>query len=289
MSGAGYRRYGAPAGAPGPGDEGPGYEGPDDRGWAAYLESLAAFGMRPGLERVSALLDALGRPQDAYRVIHVVGTNGKSSTTRYCEALLRAHGLRSGCYLSPNISGWTERVLVDGRPVDEPPGVATWGAMLFARGVDTRSRTPRRGTDPCDAHVSRDADGLPRHAYTAHRSAATATAQSTRGLARPGPPQRTYTERCAASPRVAARRVAQWDQSPWEADFAAMRVAPATDWRQRRLASEVWLLCERGLDPTGRRKHYLVSLPSSASLKQLVRQEISTGLLFISRPRHLQG
>ena len=88
-------------------------------GWAAYLESLAAFGMRPGLERVSALLEALGRPQDTNRAIHVVGTNGKSSTTRYCEALLRAHGSRSGAYLSPHISGWTERVVVDGRPVDE--------------------------------------------------------------------------------------------------------------------------------------------------------------------------
>jgi dihydrofolate synthase / folylpolyglutamate synthase len=87
--------------------------------WVAYLESLAAFGMRPGLERVSALLEALGRPQDTYRVIHVVGTNGKSSTTRYCEALLRAHGVRAGAYLSPHISGWTERVVVDGRPVDE--------------------------------------------------------------------------------------------------------------------------------------------------------------------------
>src|SRR5512137_1572088 len=88
-------------------------------GWVAYLESLAVFGMRPGLERVSELLARLGRPQDAYRVVHVVGTNGKSSTTRYCEALLRGHGLRSGAYLSPHISGWTERVIVDGRPVDE--------------------------------------------------------------------------------------------------------------------------------------------------------------------------
>ena len=88
-------------------------------GWAAYLESLAAFGMRPGLERVSKLLESLGRPQDAYRVIHVVGTNGKSSTARYCEALLRAHDLRAGAYLSPHISGWTERVVVDGGPVDE--------------------------------------------------------------------------------------------------------------------------------------------------------------------------
>lgn len=87
--------------------------------WASHLESLAAFGMRPGLERVSGLLERLGRPQDAYRVVHIVGTNGKSSTTRYCEAVLRAHGLRSGGYLSPHISGWAERVIVEGRPVDD--------------------------------------------------------------------------------------------------------------------------------------------------------------------------
>lgn len=57
----------------------------------------------------------------------------------------------------------------------------------------------------------------------------------------------------------------------WEADFAARRVTPATDWRHRRLAPEVWLLCERGIGPTGRRRHYFVSLPPSASLTQLVR------------------
>ncbi len=102
-------------------------------GWAAYLEALAAFGMRPGLERVSALLEALGRPQDAYRVIHVVGTNGKSSTTRYCEALLRAHGVRAGAYLSPHISGWTERVVVDGRPVDEAVFAACVEACAWPR------------------------------------------------------------------------------------------------------------------------------------------------------------
>jgi dihydrofolate synthase/folylpolyglutamate synthase len=96
---------------------------PSDPGWRAYLEALAVFGMRPGLERVTALLDGMGRPQERYRVIHVVGTNGKSSTTRYCEALLRGHGLRSGAYLSPHISGWSERVIVDGRPV----GDATFG------------------------------------------------------------------------------------------------------------------------------------------------------------------
>ena len=74
-------------------------------------------------------------------------------------------------------------------------------------------------------------------------------------------------------PASAWRRVS-WrngTNAPWEADFAAVRVTPATDWRHRRLAPEVWLLCERGLGPTGRRRHYLVSLPMSASLTQLVR------------------
>ena len=87
-------------------------------GWEAYLDSLAAFGMRPGLERVQTLLEALGDPQRTFRAVHVVGTNGKSSTTRYIEALLRAHGSRSAAYLSPHISGYAERLVIDGAPVD---------------------------------------------------------------------------------------------------------------------------------------------------------------------------
>jgi SRSO17 transposase len=57
----------------------------------------------------------------------------------------------------------------------------------------------------------------------------------------------------------------------WAADFAAVRVTPAGDWRHRRLAPEVWLLCERGLGPTGRHRYYLIALPASASLRALVR------------------
>lgn len=74
-------------------------------------------------------------------------------------------------------------------------------------------------------------------------------------------------------PARAWRRI-EWRNGtnpPWAADFAARRVTPAGDWRHRRLAPEVWLLCERGIGPTGRRKHYFVSLPASASLKQVVR------------------
>lgn len=76
----------------------------------------------------------------------------------------------------------------------------------------------------------------------------------------------------ALRPRAWRRVVWRNGANPvWDADFAALRVTPATDWRHRRLAPEVWLLCERGLGPTGRRRHYLVSLPPSASLPQLVR------------------
>ncbi len=76
-----------------------------------------------------------------------------------------------------------------------------------------------------------------------------------------------------ALPARAWRRVTWRNGShpSWEADFVAVRVTPATDWRLRRLAPEVWLLCERGLGPTGRRRHYLVSLPAAASLKRLVQ------------------
>src|SRR5712691_10115968 len=95
-------------------------------------------------------------------------------------------------------------------------------------------------------------------------------------LSEPGPD--TNTGRITGT-RVLFRGVLQHDwefatdrtNPPWEADFAARRVTPATDWRQRRLAPEIWLLCERGVGPTGRRKHYFVSLPATASLAQLVR------------------
>ncbi|HET6173967.1 MAG TPA: hypothetical protein VFD90_15260 [Gaiellales bacterium] len=82
-----------------------------------YLESLAAFGMRLGLERISALLEELDNPQERLDAVHVVGTNGKSSTVRFAAAALTASGLRTGAYLSPHVISWDERVQIDGRPV----------------------------------------------------------------------------------------------------------------------------------------------------------------------------
>ncbi len=76
------------------------------------LQSRALFGMELGVERSAALLAALGEPQRSFRAVHVVGTNGKSSTTRFIAAALAAQGLRVGAYLSPHINGWHERVLL---------------------------------------------------------------------------------------------------------------------------------------------------------------------------------
>ncbi|HEY6758317.1 MAG TPA: Mur ligase family protein [Baekduia sp.] len=77
------------------------------------LLSLELFGMRFGLDRMRRLLTALGSPQERFGAIHVVGTNGKSSTVRMTAAILRRHGLRVGAYLSPHLVTFAERVRVD--------------------------------------------------------------------------------------------------------------------------------------------------------------------------------
>jgi dihydrofolate synthase/folylpolyglutamate synthase len=70
-----------------------------------------------GLERIRAVLDALGRPQDRCRFVHVAGTNGKGSTCAMIEAGLRAAGRRTGLFTSPHLAEPTERICIDGRPI----------------------------------------------------------------------------------------------------------------------------------------------------------------------------
>jgi dihydrofolate synthase/folylpolyglutamate synthase len=85
-----------------------------------YLLSLELFGMRFGLDRMRRLMTALGHPEQQFETIHVVGTNGKSSTVRMIAAILRAHGLRVGAYLSPHLVSFVERIRIDDS--DIPPG-----------------------------------------------------------------------------------------------------------------------------------------------------------------------
>ncbi|MGB9183995.1 MAG: cyanophycin synthetase [Solirubrobacteraceae bacterium] len=77
-----------------------------------YLLSLELFGMRFGLERMRRLMTALGHPERRFDSIHVVGTNGKSSTVRMIAAILSKHGLRTGAYLSPHLISFGERIRI---------------------------------------------------------------------------------------------------------------------------------------------------------------------------------
>jgi dihydrofolate synthase/folylpolyglutamate synthase len=103
----------------------------------AHLLSLELFGMRFGLERMRRLLTVLGSPQKAFRAIHVVGTNGKSSTVRMCAALLEAHGVTTGAFLSPHLSSFAERVRIGDRDLDgDAFGAAVQRAAAAAAKVD---------------------------------------------------------------------------------------------------------------------------------------------------------
>src|SRR3712207_1195279 len=77
-----------------------------------HLLSLELFGMRFGLDRMRRLMTALGSPQRRFRAVHVVGTNGKSSTVRMTAAILQAHGVHTGAYLSPHLTSFAERIRV---------------------------------------------------------------------------------------------------------------------------------------------------------------------------------
>src|SRR5438552_10889973 len=102
---------------------------PSARSWSAtaassmrshvdWLESLSPWPEEFGLGRMRELLAELGEPQRAYPAIHVVGTNGKSTATRRAAAFLAREGLSVGAYTSPHVSGWSERIQVDGADAD---------------------------------------------------------------------------------------------------------------------------------------------------------------------------
>jgi dihydrofolate synthase/folylpolyglutamate synthase len=83
-----------------------------------HLRSLELFGMRFGLDRMRRMMTVLGSPERSFDSIHVVGTNGKSSTTRMIAAILERHGLRTGCYLSPHLVSYSERVQIAERDIE---------------------------------------------------------------------------------------------------------------------------------------------------------------------------
>jgi dihydrofolate synthase / folylpolyglutamate synthase len=90
-------------------------------------------GMRPGLERIEALLDALGHPERAYPLVQVGGTNGKGSISAMLAAMLRADGRRVALYTSPHLVSFRERIRVDGQAIPEDAvvdGVEALGTLI---------------------------------------------------------------------------------------------------------------------------------------------------------------
>ncbi len=82
--------------------------------------------LQPDLDRIARLCDLLGNPQRAYPVIHVTGTNGKTSTARMIDSLLRPFGLVTGLYTSPHLTSVTERIEMAGEPIDTGRFLAAW-------------------------------------------------------------------------------------------------------------------------------------------------------------------
>jgi len=84
-----------------------------------YLNSRLMFGMVPGLESTRKLCEALGNPQKKFKTIHVVGTNGKGSTSYYLSGILKAHGYRTALYTSPHLVSLRERIRIDDVPISD--------------------------------------------------------------------------------------------------------------------------------------------------------------------------
>lgn len=82
-----------------------------------YLESAQAFGIKPGMERITALLDKLGHPELAYKTIHVTGTNGKGSVVAMITSVIENSTLKVGRYISPHLIDYTERIYCGGHDI----------------------------------------------------------------------------------------------------------------------------------------------------------------------------
>jgi len=100
-----------------------------ERADAAYQEMWARTGEsnpQPRLDATRKAVELLGDPHRAYPIIHVTGTNGKTSTSRIIESILRATGLRTGLVTSPHLERVNERIVIDGEPVDDQRFADGW-------------------------------------------------------------------------------------------------------------------------------------------------------------------
>ena len=109
-----------------------------------YLESLAGFGIRPGLQRIKKLLEFLGQPQNKYKTIHVTGTNGKGSVCAMLSQILKTAGIKVGLFTSPHLVSYRERFKVNDIDISEADFATLVNDMkvLITKMVDEGNESP---------------------------------------------------------------------------------------------------------------------------------------------------
>jgi dihydrofolate synthase/folylpolyglutamate synthase len=108
----------------------------------AILARAPEHDLQPSLDRIAAVMELLGDPRRSFPVIHLTGTNGKTSTTRIVETLLLEHGLRTGRFTSPHLHSMRERIALSGQPISAERFLAAYDEVLpFVEMVDARSAT----------------------------------------------------------------------------------------------------------------------------------------------------
>ncbi|MBT9255723.1 bifunctional folylpolyglutamate synthase/dihydrofolate synthase [Phycicoccus sp. MAQZ13P-2] len=106
----------------------------------SILSRAPEHDLQPSLDRIAAVMELVGDPQRTFPVVHVTGTNGKTSTARIIESVLREMGLKTGRFTSPHLHSMLERIAVGGRPVDAERFLAAYDDVIpFVEIVDARS------------------------------------------------------------------------------------------------------------------------------------------------------
>jgi len=115
------------------------YQEDADRVYAELLARIGEAQPQPRLDATRRALELLGDPQRSYPIVHVTGTNGKTSTSRISESILRAYGLRTGLMTSPHLVRVNERIVVDGTPISNRALAANWDDISpFLQLVDSQ-------------------------------------------------------------------------------------------------------------------------------------------------------
>lgn len=110
---------------------------------AALMKRWPESKIEPSLDRISALVDALGSPQLSFPTIHIGGTNGKTSTSRMIDALLTELDYRTGRFTSPHLESFLERISIKGSPISAAELIATYNDIaLYLDLIDSRSEHP---------------------------------------------------------------------------------------------------------------------------------------------------